>query len=141
MQNLTRILSKAINQRIFNGVIFTILLIWIIAKIKYVYYSSGYDIRYKYDLLMIIALIYLSQTIFNKTWINSLTSGIYTILMGYVIYTFIYAFFDEKDSGILKEYGVLIKSCNTVAKLSILTIILWFTAKARPAKSFDSIKP
>ena len=141
MQNLTQILSKAINQRIFNGVIFTILLIWIIAKLKYVHYSSGYDIHYKYDLLFIIALIYLSQTIFNKTWINSLTSGIYTILMGYVLYTLIYAFFDENDSAMQKEYGVLFKSWNTFAKLSILTIILWFTAKTRPAKSCESIKP
>jgi hypothetical protein len=135
MQNLTEILSKDKNQRIINGIIFLFLLIWIIAKLKYVYYASGIMVHYKYDLLKFIALIYLAQTIFNKTWLNSITNGIYVILMVYVLYTYIYSFFDENDFVMQKEYGILIKSLETFVKLSILFIILWFTIKIRPIKN------
>ena len=135
MRNLTQILSKGKNQRIINGIIFLILLIWIITKLRYVYYSSAIMVHYKYDLLKLIALIYLAQTILNKTWLNSITNGIYAILIGYVMYTYIYSYFDENDFVMQKEYGVLIKSWGTFVKLSILLIILWFTIKIRPIKN------
>jgi hypothetical protein len=92
-------------------------------------------VHYKYDLLKLIALIYLAQTILNKTWLNSITNGIYAILIGYVMYTYIYSYFDENDIVMQKEYGVLIKSWGTFVKLSILLIILWFTIKIRPIKN------
>jgi len=119
MQNLTQILNKEKNQRIINGIIFLFLLVWIIAKLKYVNYASGLKVHYKYDLLKLIALIYLAQTILNKTWLNSITNGIYVILIGYVLYTYIYSYFDENDFYMQKEYGVLIKSWVTFVKLSI----------------------
>ncbi len=134
MQNLTRILSNDKNQRIINGIIFLCLLIWIIAKLRYVYYASASMIHYKYDLLKLIALIYLAQTILNRTWLNSITNGIYALLMLYVMYTYIYSFFDENDFVMQKEYGVLIKTWGTFIKLSILFIILRFTKKIRPIK-------
>jgi len=135
MQNLTEILRKDKNQRIINGIIFLILLIWIIAKLKYVYYASGVMIHYKYYLLKLIAVIYLAQTFLNKAWINFITRGIYTILMGYVLYTYIYSFSDENDYVIKKEYGFLIKSLESFVKLFILYISLWFTIKLRPIKN------
>ena len=135
MQNLTQILNKEKNQRIINGIIFLFLLVWIIAKLKYVNYASGLMVHYKYDLLKLIALIYLAQTILNKTWLNSITNGIYVILIGYVLYTYIYFYFDENDFYMQKEYGVLIKTWGTFVKLSILFFILWFTLKLRPIKN------
>jgi hypothetical protein len=135
MRNRAQIFCKDKNQRIINGIIFLILLIWIIAKLKYVYYSSGIMVHYKYYLLKLIALIYLAQTFLNKTWINFITKGIYTLLMGYVLYTYIFSFFDENDVIIKKEYGFLIKSWETFVKFLILFIILWFTIKIRPIKN------
>ncbi len=132
MQRLIQILSTDKNQRTINGIIFLILLIWIIAKLKYVHYTSGDMVQYKYYLLQFIALIYLSQTILNKTWINFMTRGVYAILIGYVLCTYIYSFFDENDFVAHKEYGALIKSGQTFVKLAILSVILWFTIKTSP---------
>ena len=135
MRNLTHVLNKDKNQRIINGIIFLFLLVWIIAKLRYVYYASGIMVHYKYDLLKLIALIYLAQTILNKTWLNSITISIYLILTGYVMFTYMYFYIDENDFYWQKEYGILIKSCGTFVKLSILLIILWFTIKLRPIKN------
>ena len=135
MQNLTQTLSKDKNQRIINGIIFLFLLVWIIAKLKYVNYAGGLMVHYKYDLLKLIALIYLAQTILNKPWLNSITISIYLILIGYVLFTYIYSYFDENDFYMHKEDGVLIKSWGTFVKLSILFFILWFTIKIRPIKN------
>jgi hypothetical protein len=132
MQRLIQILSTDKNQRIINGLIFLILLFWITAKLKYVQYASGDMVHYKYYLLLLIALIYLSQTILNKTWINFITRGFYAILIGYVLCTYIYSFFDENDFVAHKEYGALIKSGQTFFKLAILSVILWFTITIRP---------
>lgn len=135
MRNLTHVLNKDKNQRIINGIIFLFLLVWIIAKLRYVYYASGIMVHYKYDLLKLIALIYLAQTILNKTWLNSITISIYLILTGYVMFTYMYFYIDENDFYWQKEYGILIKSCVTFVKLSIILIILWFTIKLRPIKN------
>lgn len=132
MQRLIQILSTDKNQRTINGIIFLILLIWIIAKLKYVHYTSGDMVQYKYYLLQFIALIYLSQTILNKTWINFMTRGVYAILIGYVLCTYIYSFFDENDFVAHKEYGALIKSGQTFVKLAVLSAILWFTITTSP---------
>ena len=135
MQNLTQILNKDKNQRMINGIIFLFLLICIIAKLRYVYYASGIMVHYKYDLLKLIALLYLTQTILNKTWLNSILNSIYVILIGYVLYTHIYSYFDKNDFYMQKEYGFLIISWGTFVKLSILFFILWFTIKLRPIKN------
>ncbi len=135
MRNLTHVLNKDKNQRIINGIIFLFLLVWIIAKLRYVYYASGIMVHYKYDLLKLIALIYLAQTFLNKTWLNSITISIYLILTGYVMFTYMYFYIDENDFYWQKENGILIKSCGTFVKLSILLIILWFTIKLRPIKN------
>jgi hypothetical protein len=135
IQNLTQIVNKDKNQRIINGIIFLFLLMWIIAKLKYVNYASGLMVHYKYYLLKLIALLYLAQTILNKTWLNYITNSIYVILIGYVMYTYIYSYFDENDFYIQKEYGALIKTWGTFVKLSILFFILWFTIKLRPIKN------
>jgi hypothetical protein len=132
MQRLIQILSTDKNQRIINGLIFLILLFWITAKLKYVHYASGDMVHYKYYLLLLIALIYLSQTILNKTWINFITRGFYAILIGYVLCTYIYSFFDENDFVAQKEYGALIKSGQTFVKLAILSVILWLAITIRP---------
>ena len=118
-----------------NGIIFLFLLICIIAKLRYVYYASGIMAHYKYDLLKLIALLYLTQTILNKTWLNSILNSIYVILIGYVLYTHIYSYFDKNDFYMQKEYGFLIISWGTFVKLSILFFILWFTIKLRPIKN------
>ena len=135
MQHLTNILRNDKNQRIINGIIFLCLLIWIIAKWRYVYNASDIMVHYKYDLLKLFAFIYLTQTILNKTWLNSITNILNAILIGYVLYTYFYSFFDENDFVMQKEYGVLIKSWGTLVKLSILFGILWFTIKMRPIKN------
>jgi len=132
MPRLIQILSTDKNQRIINGLIFLILLFWITAKLKYVHYASSDMVHYKYYLLLLIALIYLSQTILNKTWINFITRGFYAILIGYVLCTYIYSFFDENDFVAHKEYGALIKSGQTFVKLAILSVILWFTITISP---------
>ncbi len=92
-------------------------------------------VHYKYDLLKLIALLYLTQTILNKTWLNSILNSIYVILIGYVLYTHIYSYFDKNDFYMQKEYGFLIISWGTFVKLSILFFILWFTIKLRPIKN------
>jgi hypothetical protein len=135
MRNLIQILSKYKNQRIINGIFFLFFLIWIIANLRYVNYASGTMVHYKYYLLKLIALIYLAQTIFNKTWINFILNCIYTILMSYVLFTYFYSLFDENDIVIQKLNGVLIKSWETFVKLSILFSFLWFTIKIRPKKN------
>ncbi len=132
MQRLIQILSTDKNQRIINGLIFLILLFWITAKLKYVHYASGTMVQYKYYLIQFIALIYLSQTILNKTWINFMTRGVYAILIGYVLCTYIYSFIDKNDFVAQEEYGALIKSWQTFVKLAILSVILWLTITIRP---------
>lgn len=135
MQNLTCKLSIDKKQRMINGIIFLCLLAWIIAKLRYVYYASDITVHYKYDLLKLITLTYLAQTILNRNWLNSVIKGIYVALIIFVLCTFIYSFFDENDFVMQKEFGVLIKSWGTLVKLSILFIILWFTNKIRPVKN------
>lgn len=135
MGNLTLKLSNHKNQRMINGIIFLCLLAWIIAKLRYVYYASDILVHYKYDLLKLITLTYLAQTILNSNWLNSVIKGIYVALIIDVLGTFIYSFFDENDFVLQKEFGVLIKSWGTLVKLSILFIILWFTNKIRPVKN------
>ena len=132
MRNLTQILNKEKNQRIFNGITFLILFIWIIFKLRYVHLASDIRLHYKYELLKLIALIYLVQTILNKTWLNSIALIIYVVLIGYIVYSYIYSFFDENDFVMQQEYGFLIKSSGTFIKLTLLIIILWFTKKTRP---------
>ena len=132
MRNLTQILSKDKNQRIINGIIFLILLIWIISKLRYVNLASDIRTHYKYDLLKLIALIYFAQTILNRIWLNSIALRIYVVLIGYIVYSYVYSFFDENDFVMQQEYGVLIKSLGTLIKLTLLIIIIWFTKKTRP---------
>jgi hypothetical protein len=132
MRNLTQILSKDKNQRIINGIIFLILLIWIISKLRYVHLASDIRTHYKYDLLKLIALIYFAQTILNRIWLNSIALSIYVVLIGYIVYSYVYSFFDENDFVMQQEYGVLIKSLGTLIKLTLLIIIIWFTKKTRP---------
>ncbi len=132
MRNLTQILSKDKNQRIINGIIFLILLIWIISKLRYVNLASDIRTHYKYDLLKLIALIYFAQTILNRIWLNSIALSIYVVLIGYIVYSYVYSFFDENDFVMQQEYGVLIKSWGTLIKLTLLIIIIWFTKKTRP---------
>ena len=134
MRNLTQILSKDKNQRIINGAIFLILFLWSISKLRFVHLSSDIRVHNKQDLLMLIALIYLTQTILNKLWLNFITNFIYILLIGYVVYSYVYAYFDNNDIVMRQEYGVLIKSWGTLVKLTILIVILWFTMKIRPIK-------
>lgn len=135
MKNLTDLVGNDKNQRIVNGIIFLCLLIWIIAKLRDVSYASDIVVHYKYDLLKLVSLIYLAQTFLNRTWLNSITKGIYVALIVYVLYTYIYSFFDENDFVMQKEYGALIKTWGTFVKVSILFLILWFTNRIRPIKN------
>ena len=138
MQNLAHILRNDKNQRIINGIIFLCLLVWMIAKLKYVYYASDVMVHYKYGLLKVFILTYLAQTILNKNWLNYLIRGIYVALIVYILFTYIYSFFDKNDFAMQKEFGVLIKSCGTLVKLFILFTFLWFTNKTKPInKSVD----
>lgn len=132
MSNFTDILRNDKNQRNINGFIFLCLLIWIITQLRYVYYASDIRVHNKYDLLKLVSLIYLAQTILNRTWLNFTTKGVYAALIVYVLYTYFYSFYDEDDFVMQKEYGVLIKSWGTFVKLSILLLLLWFTNKIKP---------
>ena len=132
MKRLSFILKDKKSQRIINGVIFLFLIIWIITKLRHVYYASGIAVHYRFYLLKVIALIYLAQTILNKIWLNSLIKGIYIVLIIYVVVTYVYAFFDQHDHVMTKQFGVLIKSWGTIVKLSLLFILLWITHKMKP---------
>lgn len=134
MRNLTLTISKDKNQRVINGTIFLILLIWIISKLKYVHLASDIMVHYKYDLLKLLALIYLVQSILNKAWLNFITYCIYALLIGHELYSYVYSYFDDNDFVMKKEYGFLIKSWGSLVKLTILIVILWFTSKIKPIK-------
>ncbi len=138
MHNLISLLKKDRNRRIINGIIFLGLLIWIIAKLKYVYTASDIRIHYKYDLIKLMTLIYLVQAIINKIWFNWIIKGIYVALMVYVLYSYIYSFFDKYEIALRGEYGIPIKTWGTFLKLLILLLILWFTNKLKPTKSNTS---
>ncbi len=132
MQNLSCILINDKNQRIINGVIFLCLLVWILAKLRYVHLASDIMVHYKYNVLKIIALTYLTQSIINRNWLNFTIKAIYVSLTIYVLYTYIYSFFDTNDFVMQKEYGVLIKSAWTLLKVFLLCSFIWFTNKIQP---------
>lgn len=132
MRKLTIFLEQSKNQRIINGFISIILIVWILVKLRYVYLASDIEVHYKYYLLKMITLIYLIQTFKNKIWLNWMTKGIFMILILYVLYTYCCSFFDQDDYLMRKEYGVFLKSWGTFVKISILLLMLWFTDKIRP---------
>ena len=72
------------------------------------------------------------QAFLNKKWLNSVLITMYSILIGYVLYTYVYAFFDVDDNVMNKQNGILIKTIQTLIKLAVLFTALWFTKKTRP---------
>jgi len=139
MHKLTIILRKNKNQRIINGIIGLVLLLWVIVKWKYVIHASDINVHYTYDVLKFITIIYFIQTVINKNWLHWITKGIYVLLLVFVMYSYFYSFFDKNDVVIHKEYGVLIKTWGTFLKASILLFILWFTNNLKPIRYTSSL--
>lgn len=138
MFNLSKFLEKSKNQKIINGIISIILIIWIIAKWRYVEMASDIIVIQKYKVLKIISLIYLFQTFKNKVWLSTLLRSIYLVIVIYIIYTYVYAFFDENDYTMQKENGIVIKSLETTIKLTIFLVLIWFTDKMKPKVESNS---
>lgn len=121
-------------QRMLNGIIFIVLIIWIVSIHEYVHISSGIRIHRKFNLLLITTAIYFVQAIFNKPWLNTLLLSLYLLLLGYVMYAFIYSFFDPHDSIMRKQNGLPIKIWETTIKSTILLLACYFTWLTRPKK-------
>lgn len=120
--------------RIFNGIISFILFVWILTIRERVYYASGIREHYKFDLLLLVFSLYFMQTFLNKKWLNTALITVYSILIGYVFYSYVFALFDDNDNVMDKQNGVLIKTWGTLLKVSILSFAIWFTRSIRPNK-------
>ncbi len=132
MKAIAKFLGSRRNQIIVNGIISVILFVWILYIHEFTYYSSLIRDHYMFNSVLILTWIYLFQTFVNKKWMNSVLIAMYAILIGYVLYAYVYAFFDKFDVVMHKEYGVLIKTWGLFVKLVILATALWFSKKTRP---------
>lgn len=132
MVTIMKKLSLSRPQRLFNGIISLVLFVWILAIREHVYYASDLREHYKFELLLFLFGLYLMQAFLNKKWLNSVLITMYSILIGYVLYTYVYAFFDVDDNVMNKQNGILIKTIQTLIKLAVLFTALWFTKKTRP---------
>ena len=130
---IDKILGKESNQRIINGFIAFFIFFSIFLKSDYVLYSSDIRIHYKYHLAIFIALIYFTQFLLNKIWINRLINILYIVLFIYVVFTYIYIFFDSNDWFLQHhENGVMIKTIGAILKILIITILIYLTNKTNP---------
>lgn len=141
MQKLTSTLRKTTSQRTINGVISICIIIWIIIRSDYVFYSSNMSVHDKYSLLKFIAVVHFIQANVNKKWLYWLIIGIYSSLIFHLVYAYFYSFIDENHFTSNKEYGVLIKTSRTLLNISFLLFILWIITKIKPQRhSEPSIK-
>jgi hypothetical protein len=134
LDNLSQWLRNSITQRILNAAIATILLIIVIVNYEYAYFSSEIMVTYKLLILTYLIVLFILQTILNKNWLNILFKIIFTSLLGYVIYTYIFAFFDPYDAVMKREYGLIIKTYQFSLKSVILIFALILINKIRPLK-------
>lgn len=132
MPTILKKLSIQRTQRLTNGIISLVLFVWILSIQEHVYYSSGMREHYKFDVLLFMFGLYITQTILNKKWLNIILLTTYFFLLFYVFYSYVYAFFDENDNIINKQYGIVIKTWGTFLKCATLVTAIWITKRTRP---------
>lgn len=132
MVGIIQLLKAKNGQRLFNGIVALGLVVTIYLTSDYVYYSSNIRVHYKYNGLIIGMILYITQTILNSRLLNYITQAVFILLTAYILYSYLYAFFDENDLTMKKHNGILIKTWGTFLKLSCALVIIWITKLIRP---------
>ena len=132
MVGIIQLLKANTSQRLFNGIVALGLVVTIYLTSDYVYYSSNIRVHYKYYGLIIGMILYITQTILNSRLLNYITQVVFILLTAYILYSYVYAFFDENDLIMEKHNGILIKTWATFLKLSCALVIIWITKLIRP---------
>jgi hypothetical protein len=75
--------------------------------------------------------LYVIQTIINKKWLNIILLITYFFFLGYVFYSYVYAFFDDHDIFMNMKHGSIMKTWETLLKVTVIVGAIWFTKKSR----------
>lgn len=127
-------LSNSTIQRLYNVFVSIALFIILIAILDDVERESGTLLRFKFKILTWFFILHTLQIFQNKKWLNFLIQSSLVVFFGYVVWSFIYAFFDPFDIVLKGENGILQKSSGFCMKTSLLIFAFWFTYVMRPKK-------
>ena len=103
-----------------NGILTVLLLGAFLLNMKEASITSDIRIHYKHDVLLIGIAIFLLQAILNSRRLNQVIQQIVLILIAYVMYTYIYSFFDPHDFWMKQENGLFVKTVWTGIKLGLV---------------------
>jgi hypothetical protein len=128
------LLRNRIIQRFINGFIFLILLFWYLSLNPKLNISSDLMFVRKGELVQMVMIIFLFQTIFNKTLINKLLTIMCILIIGYFVYSYTYFFFDKNDwyKANFGREAIFIQTMMHLVKVLMALIALAFIYLLRP---------
>jgi hypothetical protein len=128
------LLRNKIIQRFINGFICLILLFWYLSLYPKLNISSDLMFVRKGELVQMVMIIFLFQTIFNKTLINKLLTIMCILIIGYFVYSYTYFFFDKNDwyKANFGREAIFIQTMMHLVKVLMALIALAFIYLLRP---------
>jgi hypothetical protein len=128
------LLRNRIIQRFINGFIFLFLLFWYLSLYPKLNISSDLMFVRKGELVQMVMIIFLFQTIFNKTLINKLLTIMCILIIGYFVYSYTYFFFDKNDwyKANFGREAIFIQTMMHLVKVLMALIALAFIYLLRP---------
>ena len=129
------ILESAKNQNRIHAVSGLILLLWLIVNAERVHLSSSLTDVYDWRILCVFTVLYFSQAILAKKWIQRIIQGMYGFCILYVLYYFTYIR-QICEYTFQEEFRLYVK---VFVKIGVLMLLLWFSSKLKP--EFSNKKP
>lgn|GEM_PF-6064440 len=139
IKDIRTTLKTDLYQRTVNLLISSIGMSYYLLSFEYYYFTSGSINRYKFILLTILLSLFILQTAINKRWLNKLLIFIFLVLLIYVIYTYIYAFYDPYDIVMKGNNGLLIKTGQLIVKSGVICSTIWLMKYLVPKKKVINI--